>query len=345
MMQKLDISSMLPGELQSHFCELGLPKYKALQVFRWLMKGISSFHDMSDLSKSDRSLLDTHFFIAPLFPERTLTSKDGTVKYLFRLPDGYFIETVLMQHRHGVSLCISCQVGCKMGCVFCASGANGFVRNLTAAELLQQILQAQRLSGLRVDSLVMMGMGEPLDSLDTVLRFLELVHHPDGICLSHRHISLSTCGLIDGINRLAEENLQITLSVSLHAATQSAREKILPVAKANPLPALMRALKDYFEKTGRRISFEYTMIEGVNDREEDALALSALLKGFPSHINLISLNETAHYTGAAPNGRRGNGFLERLLALKLNATLRRSVGGDIAAACGQLASQGNKDVK
>jgi len=345
MMQKTDISSMLLVELQSRFHELGLPRYKALQVFRWLMKGVSSFGDMSDLSKADRSLLDTHFFITQLVPERVLTAKDGTVKYLFRLQDGYFIETVLMQHRHGVSLCISCQVGCKMGCVFCASGANGFVRNLTAAELLQQILQAQSLSGLRVDSLVMMGMGEPLDNLDTVLRFLALVHHPDGICLSHRHISLSTCGLIDGIKKLAEENLQITLSVSLHAATQAGREKILPVAKANPLPALMQALRNYFEKTGRRISFEYTMIEGVNDREEDALALSALLKGFPAHVNLISLNETAYYAGTAPNGRRGNGFLERLLALKLNATLRRSVGGDIAAACGQLAAQENKDVK
>ena len=344
-MQKMDIMSMLPVEIKAHFQALKLPKYKALQVFRWLMKGVFSFDEMSDLSKADRQLLDAHFFIAALSSERVLTARDGTVKYLFRLSDGYFIETVLMRHRHGVSLCISCQVGCRMGCVFCASGANGFVRNLTAAEMLLQVLMAQKLSGLKVDSIVMMGMGEPLDNFENVRLFLAIIHHPDGICLSHRHISLSTCGLIAGIRRLAAENLQITLSVSLHAATQSSREQILPVARCNPLPELMNALKEYFAKTGRRISFEYTMIEGVNDREEDALALFALLKGFPSHINLISLNETSHYAGVAPKQVRGNQFLSRLLSLKLNATLRRSVGGDIAAACGQLAAQGNQGLK
>lgn len=332
---KTDIKSMTLEEITASLKELGESAFRGKQVFSWLHKGVTSFDQMSDLSKSLREKLDTHFYItAPFVARKQVSKQDGTVKYLWELYDGNCIETVLMQYRHGNTVCVSSQVGCRMGCAFCASTLGGKVRDLRPSEILDQVLFTQIDSGLPVSNIVLMGIGEPLDNLDSVLRFLELVNHPQGMNIGMRHISLSTCGLIPGIERLAELGLQLTLSVSLHAPDSETRSRIMPVNRAYDVDRLFEACHEYFKKTGRRISFEYAVIDGVNDQDWQADLIARKLKGMPGHVNLIPLNDVAE--SPLKPSRRVRQFQQRLESHGLTATVRRSLGGDIDASCGQL---------
>ena len=267
-----DLKSLTLPEMTAFLQSLGEPAFRGRQVFTWLHRGVTDFDGMTNLSKSLREKLkETCFITAPQVARKQVSRLDGTIKYLWELSDGNCIETVLMQYHHGNTVCISSQVGCRMGCAFCASTIAGKVRDLTPAEMLDQVLFTQKDSGLPVSNIVLMGIGEPLDNLDTVLKFLELVNHPDGMNIGMRHISLSTCGIVPGIRRLAELELQLTLSVSLHAPDSETRSKIMPINRAYDVEELFRACHDYFDKTGRRISFEYAMIDGVNDNDWQAL--------------------------------------------------------------------------
>ena len=325
--------------------ELGEPRYRAGQIFKWLHQGVVSFDEMSDLPKALRARLEeTCVLTRPEILRKQVSRLDGTIKYLFGLSDGNSIETVLMEYEHGNSICVSTQAGCKMGCVFCASFDPARSRNLTPAEILDEILFAQKDSGRKVSNIVLMGTGEPLDNFDNVMRFLKLVSHPDGINIGMRHISLSTCGLVPMIDELARLKLQLTLSVSLHAPNNETRSSIMPVNRRYPLEELMPACRRYFKATGRRISFEYAMIRGVTDTRECARQLIGLLKGFNCHVNLIPLN---HVEGSPliPSTKEDvRRFQNELIKNGLNATVRRSLGGDISASCGQLRRQRNKEV-
>ena len=290
---------------------------------------------MTNLPNSLREKLDGQFTITvPTVVRRQESKKDGTIKYLWRLTDGNCVETVLMRYHYGNTVCISSEVGCPMGCAFCASTIAGKVRDLTPAEMLDQVLFTQLDSGLEISNIVLMGIGEPMDNLDTVLRFLELVNHPDGMNIGMRHISLSTCGVIPGIRRLADLGLQLTLSVSLHAPDSETRSKIMPVNRAYDVDELFAACHDYFKKTGRRISFEYAMIDGVNDQDWQADLIAAKLKGMPGHVNLIPLNDVVE--SPFKPSKRIAAFQKRLETHGITATVRRSLGGDIDASCGQL---------
>ena len=326
---------MTPEELAAWFKELGQPAFRAKQVFRWLTEGAESFDEMTNLPKDLREKLskDCRLF-APQIERRQVSRIDGTVKYLWRLWDGNCVETVLMCYHHGNTVCVSCQAGCNMGCVFCASTLGGKVRDLTAGEILDQIVFAQKDSGEKVSNIVMMGIGEPLDNFDNVLRFLELVNRPDGLNIGMRHISLSTCGLVDRIDKLASLGLQLTLSVSLHAPDDETRSRLMPVNRAVGVETLMETCRRYFEATGRRISYEYAMIDGVNDSDEQADRLAALLKGQPAHVNLIPLNDIDE--SPLKPSRRVREFQQRLERHGVTATVRRKLGGDIDASCGQL---------
>lgn len=332
---KEDIKSMTLEELTGALARLGEPAFRGKQIFSWLHRGAASFEEMSNLSKPLREKLAGLYYIDALQVERKQVSRlDGTVKYLWRLVDGNCIETVLMQYHHGNTVCISSQVGCRMGCAFCASTIGGKVRDLRPSELLDQVIFTQLDSGLSVSNIVLMGIGEPLDNLDNVLRFLELVNHPDGLYIGMRHISLSTCGILPGIRRLAEEELQLTLSVSLHAPDSETRSRIMPVNRAYDVEDLFAACHAYFQKTGRRISFEYAMIDGVNDSDWQADRIVQKLRGMPGHVNLIPLNDVAE--SPLKPSRRIRQFQERLEKQGVTATVRRSLGGDIDASCGQL---------
>ena len=322
-------------ELTAALGEMGEPAFRGKQVFTWLHRGVRSFEEMSDISKDLREKLAETYWVDGLTAARKLVSQaDGTVKYLWELQDGNCIETVLMRYHHGNTVCISSQVGCRMGCAFCASTLGGKVRDLTAGEMLEQVLFAQADSGLNVSNIVLMGIGEPMDNLDNVLRFLELVNHPLGLHIGMRHISLSTCGVIPGVRRLAELGLQLTLSVSLHAPDSETRSRIMPVNRAYDVEELFVACRDYFEKTGRRISFEYAMIDGVNDMDWQADLIAKKLRGMPGHVNLIPLNDVAE--SPLKPSRRVRQFQQRLERQGVTATVRRSLGGDIDASCGQL---------
>ena len=308
---KEDIKSMTLEELTGALARLGEPAFRGKQIFSWLHRGAASFEEMSNLSKPLREKLAGLYYIDALQVERKQVSRlDGTVKYLWRLMDGNCIETVLMQYHHGNTVCISSQVGCRMGCAFCASTIGGKVRDLRPSELLDQVIFTQLDSGLSVSNIVLMGIGEPLDNLDNVLRFLELVNHPDGLYIGMRHISLSTCGILPGIRRLAEEELQLTLSVSLHAPDSETRSRIMPVNRAYDVEDLFAACHAYFQKTGRRISFEYAMIDGVNDSDWQADRIVQKLRGMPGHVNLIPLNDVAE--SPLKPSRRIRQFQERL---------------------------------
>ena len=330
-----DIRSMTLEELTEALGEMGEPAFRGRQVFAWLHRGVRSFHEMSDISKPLREKLAGTYRVGGLTAARKQVSRDdGTVKYLWELHDGNCIETVLMQYRHGNTVCVSTQAGCRMGCAFCASTIAGKIRDLTPAEILDQVIFTQLDSGETVSNIVLMGIGEPLDNLDAVLRFLELVNHPDGLNIGMRHISLSTCGLVPGIRRLAELELQLTLSVSLHAPDSETRSRIMPVNRAYDVETLFDACRDYVQKTGRRISFEYAMIDGVNDHDWQADLIARKLRGMPGHVNLIPLNDVAE-SPLRPS-RRLAAFQKRLESHGLTATVRRSLGGDIDASCGQL---------
>ena len=330
-----DIKSMTLEELTQTLREMGQPAFRGGQVFTWLHRGVTSFEEMSDLPRALREQLAQTFHItAPTVARKQESRLDGTVKYLWELADGNCIETVLMQYHHGNTVCISSQVGCRMGCAFCASTIAGKVRDLTPSEMLDQVLFTQLDSGREISNIVLMGIGEPLDNMDTVLRFLTLVNHPKGLNIGMRHISLSTCGVIPGIRRLAELQLQLTLSVSLHAPDSETRSRIMPVNRAYDVEELFAACHDYFQKTGRRISFEYAMIDGVNDHDWQADLIARRIAGMPGHVNLIPLNDVVE--SPFKPSRRTAAFQKRLQSHGVTATVRRSLGGDIDASCGQL---------
>ena len=330
-----DLKSMTQEEMTLALKAMGQPSFRGKQVFTWLHKGVTSFDEMTNLPKDLRDKLKSEFFLTvPKVARKQMSKQDGTIKYLWELSDGNCIESVLMRYHHGNTVCISSQVGCRMGCAFCASTVAGKVRDLTPAEMLDQVLFTQLDSGLEISNIVLMGIGEPMDNLDTVLRFLELVNHPDGMNIGMRHISLSTCGVIPGIRRLADLGLQLTLSVSLHAPDSETRSKIMPVNRAYDVEKLFDACHDYFKKTGRRISFEYAMIDGVNDQDWQADLIAAKLKGMPGHVNLIPLNDVVE--SPFKPSKRISAFQKRLESHGITATVRRSLGGDIDASCGQL---------
>lgn len=335
-MEKKDIKSMTLSELEKEVKSLGLPKFRAGQIFDWLQKQcVCSFDEMTNLSKSLRETLDERYYIASCeVEERFESALDETVKYLFRLHDGQCIESVLMKYNHGWSICISSQVGCRMGCKFCASTIGGLVRSLTASEMLSQIMAAQKDRGIRISNIVMMGIGEPFDNYDNVVRFLELVGDEKGLNIGMRHISLSTCGRVDGIRRFMELDSQLTLSISLHAPNDEIRNSIMPINKKWNVNELISACRDYYKRTGRRISFEYAMIKDVNDSRECADQLIKLLSGMNCHINLIPANEVRENDYRRSD--RVREFCEYLVRHGMNATVRRTLGADISASCGQL---------
>lgn len=339
-MEKKDIKSMTKEEIALDFANLNLPKFRAKQVYDWLSGGADSFEQMTNLSKDLRSELSERYIISCACISRKLVSKiDGTVKYLFSLYDGEKIESVVMSYHHGYTICISTQVGCRMGCVFCATGMGGLKRNLLPGEMLSQITATEKDLNIRISNVVLMGMGEPLDNYDNTLKFLQLVNDDQGKNIGARHISLSTCGLVDKMNRLANEKLQITLSVSLHAPFDDMRSSMMPINNKWNVEQLLCACKDYVQKTKRRISFEYTVVEGVNDSDECALELARKLKGMLCHVNLIPLNTVSgkDYKPSA-NAER---FCKLLNGKGINATIRRTLGSDINASCGQLAGERN----
>ena len=334
---KQDIKSMTLAQMQEAFAALGEPKFRAKQVFVWLHKGAASFDEMTNLSLPLRRRLDELYYITvPKAVRVQRSKKDGTIKYLWRLRDGNCVETVLMQYHHGNSVCISSEVGCPMGCKFCASTLGGLVRRLAPSELLDQVLFTQKDSGLPVSNIVLMGIGEPLDNFDNVMQFLELVNSPDGMNIGMRHISLSTCGLVDKINLLAERRLQLTLSVSLHSPDDESRSRIMPVNRRWNVETLLQACRAYFETTGRRVSFEYTMIDGVSDSPAQAELLAKKLQGMAAHVNMIPLN-TVEESGLQCSSRQAIAEFQRILeANGVTATVRRTLGSDIDASCGQL---------
>ena len=337
-----DIKSMNLEQMTAFFKQLGEPAFRVKQVFCWLHKGARSFDEMTNLSKSLRQTLTREYFIdVPVVERKQVSALDGTIKYLWRLPDGNCIETVLMRYKHGNTVCISCQVGCRMGCAFCASTLGGKVRDLRPSEMLDQVLFTQLDSGEPISNIVLMGIGEPLDNFDTVLRFLELVNSPDGLNIGMRHISLSTCGLADKIDKLAQYKLQLTLSVSLHAPDDETRSKIMPVNRSVGVERLMKACHDYFAVTGRRVSFEYAMIDGVNDSDAQADLLARHVRGMSAHVNLIPLNHVEE--SPLKPSRRVKEFQRRLEEQGITVTVRRRLGSDIDASCGQLRRKAMQD--
>ena len=332
-----DIKSLSRQELRDTLKAMGQPAFREKQIFTWLHRGVTSFEEMTNLSKALRQELDERFYITvPEAVRRQVSRQDGTRKYLWKLRDGNCVESVLMQHHHGNTICISSEVGCAMGCAFCASTLGGLVRRLEPSEMLDQVIFTQLDSGLPISNIVLMGIGEPLDNYDTVLKFLHLVNDPDGLNIGMRHISLSTCGLVPKIDRLAEEDLQITLSVSLHAPDNETRSKIMPVNRAYPVEELIEGCRRYFDKTGRRISFEYAMIRGVNDTPEAAELLLRRLKGMMAHVNLIPLNNVEESPLKPSTPAAVARFQKILNEGGVTATVRRTLGSDIDASCGQL---------
>ncbi len=336
-MEKTDIKSLTQEELVSLVKDFGEPKFRAKQLFKWLQSGVENFDEMTNIPQTFRDKLNQNCYIAGVKIVRRLSSKlDETVKYLYELYDGEYIESVLMKYEHGYTVCISTQVGCRMGCSFCASGIGGLKRSLTASEMLSQITAAQRDNNIRISNVVMMGMGEPLDNFENTVRFLRLVSDDDGINIGLRHISLSTSGVVSGIERLKEYNFPITLSISLHAPNDEIRSSIMRVNKKWNIDTLLKACRDYQKVTTRRISFEYAMIEGVNDSDKCAYELAEILKGIMCHVNLIPANPVKENSFKKPDRGKILHFCDLLIAKGVNATVRRTLGADIDASCGQL---------
>ena len=339
-----NLKSMTLPELGAVLKEMGQPSFRAKQVYTWLHKGVRSYEEMTNLPKALRDALAEQFPICPpQVVRRQESEKDGTIKYLWQLSDGNCVETVLMRYHYGNTVCISTEVGCRMGCAFCASTLGGLIRKLEPFEMLDQVLFTQIDSGLPVSHIVLMGIGEPLDNYENVLRFLELVNSEDGMNISMRHISLSTCGLVPKIDALAQEKLQLTLSVSLHAPNDQIRDAIMPVNRAYPTEELIGACRRYYEATGRRISFEYAMIDGINDSVENARELLRRMKGLPAHFNLIPLNHVEE-SPLKPSSKEAVARFQKCLTDGgIPATVRRTLGGDIDASCGQLRRKYNKE--
>ena len=339
------IKSMTLPEIGVLLKELGQPTFRAKQVYSWLHKGVRSYDEMSNLPQALRdNLAEQYPICAPEVVRKQESRKDGTIKYLWKLSDGNCVETVLMRYHYGNSVCISTEVGCKMGCAFCASTLGGLVRKLEPYEMLDQVLFTQVDSGLPISHIVLMGIGEPLDNMENVLRFLELVNSPEGMNISMRHISLSTCGLVPKIDELADHKLQISLAISLHGSNNTIRNRIMPVNKAYPIEVLLPACRRYYEKTSRRIHFEYAMIHGVNDSVENAKELLTLLKGLPAHVNLIPLNHVEESPLKPSTKAAVAAFQKTLEDGGVTATVRRTLGSDIDASCGQLRRKYTKQI-
>ncbi len=333
----MNLKSMTLPELSEALKAMGQPAFRARQLYTWLHRGARSYEEMTNLPAALRERLERE---APILPptvvRRQESARDGTIKYLWQLADGNCVETVLMRYHYGNTVCISTEVGCRMGCAFCASTIGGLVRRLEPSEMLDEVLFTQVDSGLPISHIVLMGIGEPLDNFDNVMRFLELVNSPEGMNISMRHISLSTCGLVPKIDELAKRKLQLTLSVSLHAPNDAIRDTIMPVNRAYPSEALLDACRRYYQATSRRISFEYAMIDGVNDSVENAKELIRRLKGLPAHFNLIPLNHVEE-SPLKPSSRAAVAAFQKALEdAGIPATVRRTLGGDIDASCGQL---------
>lgn len=333
----IDLKDFEYKELEMFLADMGEKKFRAGQIFKWLHSGVESYDEMTDLSKSLRERLKEISYVSTLAIEEKYVSKiDGTVKYLFRLPDGNCIESVVMRYHHGLTICISSQIGCRMGCRFCASTIGGLYRSLTAGEILNQVIFAQKDMGERISNIVLMGIGEPLDNYDNVIKFIHNVNNEKGKNIGLRHITLSTCGVVPGIYKLAEENMPITLTISLHAPNNEVRDKIMPVNHKYRIEELLEACETYIKRTGRRLSFEYSLIHGVNDSLELADELSEIAKPLHAHVNLIPVNKVEEREYKKGSKNEINAFLNRLLSNGVNATIRRELGSDIAASCGQL---------
>ncbi len=333
----MNLKSLTLPELSAVLKERNQPAFRAKQVYSWLHKGVRSYEEMTNLPKALRDALAEKYPIqAPNVVRKQESRKDGTIKYLWELADGNCVETVLMRYHYGNTVCISTEVGCRMGCAFCASTLGGLVRRLEPHEMLDQVLFTQIDSGLPVSHIVLMGIGEPLDNFDNVLRFLELVNSPEGMNISMRHISLSTCGLVPKIDELAKKKLQISLAISLHGPNDQIRSQIMPVNRAYPMEELLAACRRYYDATSRRIHFEYAMIDGLNDREQDAKELLRRLKGLPAHVNMIPLNHVEE-SPLKPSSKAAVAKFQKILEDGgVTATVRRTLGGDIDASCGQL---------
>ncbi len=353
-MEKTDLLSLLPQELEEYIVSLGEPKYRAKQLFSQMHKGVSP-EDMTNIGKATKQkLAENSYYYLPTVRRKLISALDGTVKYLFELSDGNCVESVVMKYKHGNTICVSSQVGCRMGCAFCASTIGGKVRDLSSSEILGQVLKAQLDTGERISNIVMMGIGEPLDNYDNVIRFLKLVGCEDGMNIGYRHISLSTCGLVDKIGMLAKESFPITLSISLHASDDETRSSIMPVNKKWNIASLLDACRSYYNTTGRRISFEYTLISGKNDSPAAALELAKLLNGklrpknardsFPIHVNLIPVNPVTETGFSASDKQAISKFAAVLEKNGIRATVRRRLGGDINASCGQLRREEEKQI-
>lgn len=339
-----NLRNLLPEELEELLSELGEPRYRAKQVFKWLGRGIGDIDEMSDIPKSLREKLKENYTLyRPKVLSKQVSKLDGTIKYLWELSDGNAVETVVMSYKHGNTVCISTQVGCRQGCAFCASTIGGLVRGLEAREILEEVMFSQLDSGRTISNIVLMGIGEPLDNFDNVVRFLKLVNSPDGMNIGMRHISLSTCGLTEMFDKLADLNLQLTLSVSLHAPDDETRSKIMPANHGRGVEQLMECCKRYYERTGRRISFEYIMIDGVNDTEYHAQLLAKRAKYVSAHVNLIPMNHVEESRFHPSTQGHIKAFVKVLEENGVNVTVRRKLGGDVDASCGQLRRKMQKD--
>lgn len=333
----IDLKDFEYHELEKFLIELGEKKFRAAQIFKWLHLGVTDYDEMTDISKNLREKLKEISYVSALEIEKKLVSKlDGTVKYLFRLPDGNCIESVVMRYHHGLTICISSQVGCRMGCRFCASTIGGLYRSLTAGEILNQIIFAQKDLGERISNIVLMGIGEPLDNYENVVKFLHNINHEKGLNIGLRHITLSTCGIVPKIYELADEDMPITLTISLHAHNDEMRSSIMPVNNKYNMDELLKACEYYKDKTGRRLSFEYSLISGVNDSKKDAEELAKKLRPLNAHVNLIPVNNVEEREYKKGTREEINSFLKHLNDCGVNATIRRELGADISASCGQL---------
>lgn len=334
---KRDISSMLLAEIEEYFSSIGERPFRARQVFLWLRSGADAFNDMTNLPIELRAFLDNEFYITvPLLLKKQISQRDGTIKYLWGMMDSCAIESVVMEYTHGNTVCISTQAGCRMGCVFCASAIGGLTRNLTPAEMEAQVWHSRVNSGKNISNIVLMGIGEPLDNFDNVIRFLELINHPEGMNIGMRHISLSTCGIIENIDKLAEYDIKLTLSISLHAPDDETRSRLMPINKTTGVDRLLDTCSAYFRKTGRRISYEYAMIHEVNDTIFHAGRLASILSNTGSHLNIILLNDVPERSLSASSPERIKAFTAVLKQHGVNYTVRRRLGSDIDASCGQL---------
>ena len=343
-MQKTCISSYALEQLAEQLKAMGQPAFRAKQIFHWLhQKLVTEFSAMTDQPKALLAKLEEEYYIAAPVIQRRQQSRDGTVKYLFRLADGNCIETVVMRYNYGNTVCVSTQVGCRMGCRFCASTQAGRVRNLEAGEIAAEIYAAQKDIGERISHIVLMGIGEPLDNFDNVMDFLTIISSPEGVNIGMRNISLSTCGIVPQIDRLAEKKLQLTLSISLHAPNNAMRSQMMPVNDAYPVEELIAACRRYQKVTGRRISFEYSMVRGVNDSPATAKELAKLIRGMGAHVNLIPINPVDGSPYSATEAENVKRFQNMLTELGVNATVRRRLGSDISAACGQLRREAAKE--